>query len=140
MIPSWIFFFVGQLLHMWVKASGIVHNKTSGLNTYFFGPTAYARHYAPILVSRLFASGCLFLLWMGGVDLGFIPARAQFSSPWLAAGVAGFIGLGIDRLLEEAAQKWSWLKDQIPPEPKGDTVVLTKEEFEKLIPKPPAQP
>lgn len=108
-----VFYLVGIFIHQWLKANMVVRSPKSTINSY----TLYIRHFLPVLVARLFAAMLFFMVWSGGVDLGFIPARAEFSSPLVAAAVAGFIGLGMDSILDKLTQKWSWLQGQIPPEP-----------------------
>lgn len=119
-----VFYFAGQALHIWLKADVVAKSPKSGLNSV----GAYLSHYKPVIIARLFAATCLFLLWEFGsgflVDAG-VPLRSETQSVMVACGIAGLIGLAADSLLDKVASKWSWLQGQIPPEPKPDAAAAS---------------
>ena len=118
---SWLFFFAGQLLNTWLRASIIIKlpSSVNRIATSF----QYICHYRQPLLIRLFGATSLYMLifYGGGALMGDAVVEKISTLPWVAkAGASGLFGLGADAFLDKVMAKW--FPGSIPPAPTGGTI------------------
>ena len=111
----WTFYFIGQFIHAWLRASAVVSSKINGIASY----EQYIRLNAPVLVIRFFV-GTLGLIWWGWhpdafTTLGgYVGWSTSLKVP-LNIVTAGAYGIFADALLDLVAAKIPMLQKEIPP-------------------------
>lgn len=112
----WIFYLLGQVLHMLLKAQASVASLNSPVNSY----GVYFRRNGLALLVRFFAGTCLFILWSAGAGSifgeQFLPVMSG-SSLLTKAAVAGMFGLGTDSIADKVLAHFPLLEGALPPKP-----------------------
>lgn len=119
-IAIWMFYLVGQFIHIWVKAwLVVVSPKAPLIPTY----REYVRRYSAPLVARLFAATLFFMAFEFGAGYadalfpGFLPSGGNV---WVRAAMAGTFGLAADSIIEKITSRLpigDWMKGWLPDPP-----------------------
>jgi hypothetical protein len=108
----WIFFISGQGLHVWLKASGMINSKLSGITSW----DEWKRIKGPTVAARFFIATCLFLIFTYGKSEWF--PSLQVSGGWpVKIGLAGVFGYFSDSITTEVFKRFGW-DAEIPPDNK----------------------
>lgn len=114
-----LFYFLGQLMYMLLKAQAVASSKVNGFPRGWKGVPAYMAHYWVILLVRSMSNfGFLIIIIYGSAEFNtdFLPALLG-TNVYVMRVLAFFVGLGMDAVLEKFQDKIPWLKGIIPPPP-----------------------